>query len=337
MTEHPANDFHANVERRLTDALKVDDASPYEAGAILNEAARHLVLAPGAKRARPRLVQLFGQTADAPQRGLEDIAVAAELIHTASLLHDDVVDDGTERRNQPTVNVKWGNVVAVLSGDLVLSTAIQQLRNHSTEITTTAVDCVAEMSKAALLEVRSRARIDLPIDRWKAIAMGKTGALFGWCGRAAALVGDDPDAAQRFERCGNLFGVAFQMADDIKDLAVGNANKTRFADILNHNPSYPLLYAAQRSGSIRQRIERAWSNGSIDEAIATEIGAAVINSGAVDETWRQVKHHLDQAFESLGPYAERPGMNELAAWATTLWKHFSTKPVPQTITRGQSL
>ena len=93
----------------------------------LEEAARHLCLADGAKRTRPRLVQLFAKAVDAPADVAIDVAVSAELIHAASLLHDDVIDEGSQRRGQPTANRVWGNLPAVLAGDLILSRAIQRL------------------------------------------------------------------------------------------------------------------------------------------------------------------------------------------------------------------
>ena len=89
-------------------------------------AARHLCLKAG-KRARPMLMKIFGDTLGVPEVKLIDPAVAAELIHAASLLHDDVVDNGMFRRGKPTVNARWGNIVAVMSGDLLLSGALLRL------------------------------------------------------------------------------------------------------------------------------------------------------------------------------------------------------------------
>jgi len=326
--------FESQIEERLLEALILPDPTADGGAAVLLEAARHLILAPGAKRARPRLVRLFGRAVEAPTAALMDLSVAAELIHSASLLHDDVVDSGTERRGQPAANIVWGNIAAVLSGDLLLSRAIQQLGAHPQPVTATAVSCVADMSKAALLEVRARGRIDISIQHWKNIAMGKTGALFGWCGRGAALLVEDEDAAQRFDQCGQHFGVAFQMADDLKDLTAVGANKTRYADIRNHNPSYPLLWAAHQSTAIQQHIEQAWSNGAVKESKAAAIGAAVLESGAIEQTWTQIRHHLEKAFTALGPYANRPGTTELAQWAAGLWKRFSNEPAPNALQKG---
>ena len=90
---------------------------------LLN-AGRHLCIGSGGKRVRPTMVRLFGLAAGAPEVGLLNVAVAAEMVHSASLLHDDVVDAGMYRRGRPTVNALWGNIVAVMGGDLLLTLAL---------------------------------------------------------------------------------------------------------------------------------------------------------------------------------------------------------------------
>src|SRR5947207_11516936 len=112
--------FLADVERSLERSLEPEHAAPGEPS-VLRDAARRLSVASGAKRVRPRLCAFFGEAVGAPEEGLIDLAVAAELIHAGSLLHDDVVDEGTLRRGVPTANAAWGNLVAVLSGDLCLT------------------------------------------------------------------------------------------------------------------------------------------------------------------------------------------------------------------------
>src|SRR5512144_1649282 len=114
-------DFLSEVEQAMDEALQTS------VGDTLMDAARHLCMGGGGKRARPMLVRLFGDAVGAPDEHLVDVAVAAELIHSASLLHDDVVDAGMFRRGRPTANARWGNVVAVMSGDLLLSGALLRL------------------------------------------------------------------------------------------------------------------------------------------------------------------------------------------------------------------
>src|SRR4051812_49662380 len=186
-------DFLADVEKAL------DGALPHARGDTLMGAARHLCMGGGGKRARPMLVRLFGDAARAPQEHLVEVAVAAELIHSASLLHDDVVDTGMFRRGRHTVNARWGNTVAVMSGDLLLSSTLLQLVTLDARLAESALAVVSEMTRAAIAEVEARGIMDLSMAQLLYIAEGKTGSLFGWCGKAAALLANNPEAVQRFD------------------------------------------------------------------------------------------------------------------------------------------
>src|SRR5262249_60233019 len=103
---------------RLVSVLAHGSGEVGQSDTLLN-AGRHLCIGSGGKRVRPTMVHLFGLAAGAPETGLLNVAVAAELVHSASLLHDDVVDAGMYRRGRPTVNALWGNVVAVMGGELL--------------------------------------------------------------------------------------------------------------------------------------------------------------------------------------------------------------------------
>lgn len=290
-------------------------APPFETGgacSVLGQAARHLVLAPAAKRARPRLVQSFGLAVGAPQDGLVDIAVAAELIHAASLLHDDVVDAGTQRRGRPTANALWGGDVAVLSGDLLLSTALLTLAPHPQAVTTAAAEAVVSMSRAALLELDSRRRRSFDLARWRAIAAGKTGALFAWCGEAAAQLAGDEDAARRFRRFGEHAGIAFQLLDDLADFAPASG-KDRYADLRNANPSWPCWWAADADADLAARLLGLWGPGSAGPDAIAGVATAIVATGALGAASREADREMRLATEALGPYAERPGCAQVLA------------------------
>lgn len=310
--------FLARIEAALEDSLALEGAAA--PARVLLDGARHLCFGGGAKRVRPLLVRSFGRAAGAPEAALVDLGVAAELIHAASLLHDDVVDGGTVRRGRPTVNAREGNVVAVLAGDLVLSRAMARLRPHPAEIVHRAVQVVAEMSAAALAEVQQRGRADLPLEAWREVAEGKTGRLFGWCGDAAARVAGDPAAGERFAVAGRHLGVAFQLADDLADLLPDGAGaggaKDRFADLRNANPSYPSIVAAQRSPAVRAQIAAAWSAGAREEELAS-LGQAVLDA-AGRATYDAVGAEIDRALEALGVAAQQAG--EIIEMARVLWR-----------------
>ena len=309
--------FVGNIEVRLRDLLGVDEKKVADGGRILADATRHLTLASAAKRARPRLVYHFGTALGVSDDDMIDIAIAAELVHTASLLHDDVVDAGTERRQRPTVNTQWDNITAVLAGDSLLCSALQRIARFEPSMTASAVQVVAEMTDSIMHEVKSRHCTDLEREDWWTIAEGKTGALFGWCGSAPAVAAAEPSLAERFDACGRHLGVAFQMADDLKDIVEFDAGKDRYADIRNGNPSFPLICAIGGKPAIGEKLVALWEEAEGAPA-AAEIAEDVLSTDAVDETRRIIRREVDTAMDALGDFADRNGGRWIAFWAEEL-------------------
>jgi heptaprenyl diphosphate synthase len=199
----------------LLDRVEDNLSRAVTAEGLLGAAASHLVAAPAAKRARPRLLLAFARLVDGSpdDERLVRAAAAIELVHTASLLHDDVVDQAGARRGRASANARFGNEAAVLAGDLVLARALALLSFDGRAVQA-AVDVLARMSAAAVREIEVRGQ-RVSVEEALRIAEGKTGALFGLCGTLAAL-GTPHDEALR--RAGEAFGVAFQITDDIDDV-----------------------------------------------------------------------------------------------------------------------
>jgi heptaprenyl diphosphate synthase len=313
--------FLEQVEASLVAQLGGPEPRPED---TLLQAARHLCLG-GGKRARPMLVKIFGDTLGVPSERLVGAAVAAELIHAASLLHDDVVDNGMFRRGKPTVNARWGNIVAVMSGDLLLSGALLSLSSIDARLTATALATVSEMTRAAIAEVQARGNLALTIDELKRIGEGKTGSLFGWCGVAAATVAGNEDAARRFDAFGRRIGVAFQMADDIRDITGTDEGKPQYADLQSRTPNLPVVLAMARDARLSQRIGEAWSWAALTPEKVRELGTGVLVTGALDEAIAMMNAAIDGAVESLGPYAEHESGANLVMWARTLARGIALK------------
>jgi octaprenyl-diphosphate synthase len=305
--------FVSAVEQRIADALAWPESGPDPD--VLGRAAKHLCLAADARRARPRLVGLFGLAVGSDFDACVDVAVAGEFIHAASLLHDDVIDEGTLRRQQPTANVLWGNLSAVLSGDLVLIQALDVLSDLPRSITDDAHHVIASMTRGALLEAQGRGNPELSLADWHTIATYKTGTLLGWCGKAAARLGGDSTAVARFDTCGLHLGIAYQLADDLRDLCGGDDSKDRFADIRNANPSYPVLWACAQSPRLRERLKAFWLEEGTDPH---ELGQEVTSTGAIDATVEAIQAEAKAGIEALGDYASGPGGLEIAAWIEQL-------------------
>lgn len=313
--------FLAQVESQIVDQLGGENPRPEDTLLI---AARHLCLKAG-KRARPMLVKIFGDTLGIHESRLIEPAVATELIHAASLLHDDVVDNGMWRRAKPTVNARWGNVVAVMSGDLLLSNALLRLAKFDSRIAQYGLGVVSEMTHAAIAEVQARGNLDLSLAGLKAIGSGKTGSLFGLCGMCAAVTAGDEDAVRRFDAFGRRIGVAFQMADDIRDISGTDEGKPQYADLQSRTPNLPVLLAVQRDARVKKKIAEAWGWTALTQDKIRELGTAVVVTGALDEAITMMNAEIDAAVEALGPYAERESSANLVMWARTIARGMALK------------
>jgi len=300
--------FLTQVEERIADALQ--SASEGTGGPnVLAEASRRLCGAGGAKRVRPQLSLLFGRIFDLPHPPLVRVAAGAEMVHAASLLHDDVIDLGTERRGRPTANVQWGNSVAVLAGDWLLTRAILEVAPLGLDIVREAIETVAVMTGAAVREVEARGRTDLTPGDWRDIAQGKAGELFAWCGRTVATLAEAPQAAETLGMLGRRLGVAFQMADDLRDVLDPQSGKDRFADLKNRNPSFVLVVAMDHDPSLRQRIDHAWRTG-IDSRELTELGRTVRESGALEAADALLREEVRESLALLGTVAPKRILDE---------------------------
>jgi geranylgeranyl pyrophosphate synthase len=296
------------VEQALRDGLAGEG--------LLGATGRHLVLAPGAKRARPWLSALWGHALGAPARGVVDVAVAVELIHSASLLHDDVVDGGVVRRGRPTANVQYGAAAAVLSGDVLLARALSRLRPHGPLLAERAIDVVAEMSAAAVREVEMRRRLELGADEWRAVAVGKTGALFGLCGDLLGRLVAQPHVAARLDAVGRALGVAFQAKDDLLDLS--DPGQGRFSDLHEGNPSLPVLLAAREDRSLGEALLSAWARDRVDPVELATLGERVLRTAAFDRSLALIRAEVSRAMAALAELPTGPEVRLVSAWAEDL-------------------
>jgi heptaprenyl diphosphate synthase len=314
------NHFLTQFENRLSNILSWDQESSNSAEPTLFAAARHLCLA-GGKRARPKLTYFFSKALDLECPEILDIAIAAEFIHNASLLHDDVIDHGTLRRGSPTANVVWDDLTAVLAGDILLAESIQILNNCPRIVAQEALSLVSSMTKATMLEAHIRNKINVSTQEWEFIADGKTSSMFRWCGRAIGHLGNNADATTRFGLFGTHFGLAFQMADDVLDMQHSDG-KTPFADLRNKNPNYPIIKACQLSNGIQKDLETLWAQETVSETGIQQLGQAICSSGAIEHCVERINQEVQLSIEALGAYAQKPGCQEISMWALAMCHRF---------------
>ncbi len=265
--------------------------------------AKHICLSNQSKRIRSHLIYLVSDTLSLPEDTSIRLALSAELIHAASLLHDDVIDASMMRRKKETANVLYGNTIAVLTGDLLYSYALTNLLPFSKDILKNSIDVVTRMTMAATLEYNHRGNVNLKNADWIQIANGKTSQLFAWCLRTPALINPNNPLTTVFYDVGVLIGYIFQLADDIKDFMVSREEKDIYLDIRNQNPNYILMTAMSQSPEIKQDVQDVWNEMNNKKTIPKqryeEIGRKVIHSQALKVAVRQIKSWLQDIQHTL--------------------------------------
>lgn len=264
-----------------------------------------LTLATDAKRVRPlllfELATALGVSAE--HTPLVRAAAAVELIHTASLIHDDVVDVAAVRRGLPSVNSELGNAAAVLVGDEMLCRALELV---GPALIAPCLRAVAEMTHGALVEIGAYGDVTVDDARWREIAAGKTGALFGLCGTLAALLAGSPERAERYREATRDLGVAFQAADDLADLASGG-------DLEEKNPNLAVLAAVRDNAPLRERLLSAWARQRTLKDERDALSREVIAAGGAKAAEAMARQALEQARAHFGDDATLPGVRKALA------------------------
>lgn len=223
-----------------------------EGPAPLDQAALHLVGA-GGKRIRPLTTLLVSRACGGSAERAVPLAAAAEIIHSATLLHDDVIDDGLERRGRPASRVLWGNRISVLAGDLLLTSALELVQKADVEGAMT--DTLATMQAliaGEAAQIEARGRDDIGIDGYLRIARGKTASLFACaCRFGARAANASADVIEASGRFGERVGIAFQIVDDTLDIEgiPHEVGKQLSRDIAEGKTTLPLALALGRAAA----------------------------------------------------------------------------------------
>lgn len=291
--------------------------------ATLNAIAAHLCLSASAKRARPLLCLYFYQLFEAqwPEK-LVKIGLAAELIHAASLLHDDVVDAAQKRRGKSSANQIYGNPQAVLAGNYLLTKAFDLLRDLPRPLIDKAIEVVREMTIAALREIHNRKDAKSSKNDWMKTAVGKTGLLFSWCGFSVAHLFERSEEADHLWQIGERLGIIFQMADDIKDFSGDNALKDHCKDIENQDPSLPIIIACQKSERACLAFSRAFAQEKIGISQKEELKNIVLSSGALEDVSQMLTGEISELLLMLTRFEASLGYRRLSQWIDELQKAY---------------
>jgi len=199
----------------------------------------------GGKRLRPALVLLAGMACGNLRREHSVVGVVMEMVHVATLLHDDVLDEATSRRHRDTINARWNNEASILLGDYLLARAIERLGTLESPYACRTIGAAAKIvCEGELRQVFWRGNFDLSEQDYLQIIADKTAELTACCCRLGAhFSGADEALAEKFARFGRYLGVAFQIADDLLDI-VGDeklTGKSLGSDLLKQKPTLPLI------------------------------------------------------------------------------------------------
>jgi geranylgeranyl pyrophosphate synthase len=288
-------------------------------------AAAQKVLSGRGKRLRPVVALLAAECAGAAGRRSVALAAAVEIIHTASLVHDDVVDEALSRRGRRSAKALWGNKVSILLGDYLVARAFGILAEEDRgRLAPQMAEVAQRMCEGQILEVRSAGRL-LPERRYTDIVRAKTGALFGWCGEAGVTTADgSPELAQALRHFGEEFGLAFQFADDILDLmgTNGRSGKPQGRDLAERKCTLPLIVAAHRGGGLRAQLGELLAAGPVSRRRLHAAREAVVAANALEPCWARVNDSLARARAAL---TAAPAGEAKAALFALAGEHF---PLP---------
>ncbi len=263
------------------------------------ESAAHL-LAAGGKRVRPLVAILSAACFGTPPAAVRDVALVAELVHLATLLHDDVIDDGRERRGRPTSRCIWGNAVSVLAGDLLLTHALQVASQRAPRsVLAELLATLRRLVDGEVLQLRLRTQIEANEDVYFQIARDKTASLFEWAGRSGAVCADaTPEAASALGAFGSHVGLAFQLVDDVLDY-VGDpqvVGKSLLGDLHEGKFTLPLIRTLASEPELWTLVDAVHGG---DRGAALEIAEAVRASGACEGVRALARQETIKAVVSL--------------------------------------
>ena len=290
---------------------------------ILGAAAEHLFDA-GGKRIRPAIVLLAARATTSGSQPTERhrrLAEITEMIHTASLVHDDVVDEADLRRNVETVNSLFSNKIAVLAGDFLFAQSSWYLANlDNLEVVKLLSEVIRDFAEGEILQGLNQFEIDdASIDTYLEKSYYKTASLMANSAKAAAVLSDvDVRVAESLYSYGRNLGLAFQIVDDILDFTGSTEvlGKPAGSDLASGNLTAPVLYALEEEPFLEVLIEREFSEAD-DLAKALEL---INRSAGIKKSRQLASHHARQAAESLSclaPSSSKDALHELTKYVVS--------------------
>ncbi len=309
-----AADMHA-VDRVIRERLHSE--------VVLIRQVAEYIIGGGGKRLRPALVLLSAGALGYRGTAHHTLAAVVEFIHTATLLHDDVVDESALRRGRPTANTLFGNAASVLVGDFVYSRAFQMMVNvEDMRVLRVLADATNVIAEGEVLQLMNCRNADIDEASYLQVIRYKTAKLFEAAGRLGAMVaGASPEIETAMAAYGSHLGTAFQLIDDVLDYSgdAGMIGKNVGDDLAEGKPTLPLIRVMQQgTAEEAELVRRALASGGLTELDG--VLAAIRRSGALDYTRRQAEAESESARAALNAIPStqyRDSLIQLVAFAVT--------------------
>jgi octaprenyl-diphosphate synthase len=303
----PVENHVIEFERQFRDSMK--SKVP-----LLDKITRYIVKRKG-KQIRPLFVfftaGLSGEISEKTYRA----ASLIELLHTATLIHDDVVDDSNERRGFFSLNALWKNKISVLVGDYLLSRGLLlALDNDDFELLKIVSRSVKQMSEGELLQMEKARNLDISEEIYFEIITKKTASLIASCFECgAASAGADLATQKKFRLMGEYTGIAFQIKDDLLDFNNGkNTGKPKGGDIKERKMTLPLIYLLEQSSyREKRRLINIVKNHNLDPEKVNSLIEKINQGGGIAYARAKMEENLEKAFDILGTFPDTPWRKSL--------------------------
>ncbi|MBA2407207.1 MAG: polyprenyl synthetase family protein [Chitinophagales bacterium] len=293
-------------EQKFRDSMKSNTP-------LLDAITRYIVKSKG-KQVRPMFVflsaKMFGPVTEKTYRA----AALIELLHTATLVHDDVVDDSHERRGFFSINAIWKNKIAVLVGDYLLSKGlILSVSNNDFNMLEIVSEAVREMSEGELLQIEKTRRLDISEAVYFEIIRQKTATLISSaCACGAASSGVNEELVAKMKLFGEKIGIAFQIKDDLLDYSLDNTGKPKGIDIKEKKLTLPIIYLLNNAGSTNKRkVINIIKNHHHNKEKVEEVMGMVLQSGGIEYTIEKMNSYKNEALQLLNSFPDSSSKRSL--------------------------
>ncbi|MGZ4035334.1 MAG: polyprenyl synthetase family protein [Bacteroidia bacterium] len=309
------NEIKAPIENEMKEFELKFKSSMKSSVPLLDKITRYIVKRKG-KQLRPMFVFLSAKVCGEMNDSTYRAASLIELLHTATLVHDDVVDDSNERRGFFSVNALWKNKIAVLVGDFLLSRGLLlSVDNKDFHLLGLVSNAVREMSEGELLQIEKARKLDIDEAVYFDIIRKKTASLIAsCCACGAASVSTNEKVIGQMKAFGEAVGIAFQIKDDLFDYGDGSSiGKPTGIDIKEKKMTLPLIYALNNASYFeKRRIINIVKNNNNDPEKVTEVINFVIKSGGIQYAEQKMNEYKNDALSKLATFSDSPSKTSLS-------------------------